>query len=336
MNDAPYSSPKVSRYALFHERGSIHITPYFDNNAIHATADLFFQDLLVIGNQSRPHIFDLSITVPDQLYDKVIEIDERVTILGAKATPDLEATKEERERYGKGRVTKGVSGDEVTILKPLDPSTIRPILKDLADQGFRSLAICFLHAHTFSDHEDIVAKEAKSLGFPHIYTSGPMQRIVPRAHSTVANAYLTPKLREYTESFLQGFDLHKDPDFSSRVLFMRSDGGLCMLSEAGGAEAVVSGPAGGVVGYSGTSWDPQQKVSLIGFDMGGTSTDVSRYEGNYEHVFETTIAGVTLQAPQLDIHTVAAGGGSRLFFKNGLFAVGPEVSFFLVLLFCYT
>uniref|UniRef100_A0A8C2ZQS6 5-oxoprolinase, ATP-hydrolysing n=1 Tax=Cyclopterus lumpus TaxID=8103 RepID=A0A8C2ZQS6_CYCLU len=149
----------------------------------------------------------------------------------------------------------------------------------------------------------------------------PMVRAVPRGYTVCADAYLTPKIHQYLKGFTSGFKGGlKDVD----VLFMQSDGGLTPMEQFCGSRAVLSGPAGGVVGYAITSYSQTEKKPVIGFDMGGTSTDVSRYAGQYEHVFEATTAGVTLQAPQLDINTVAAGGGSRLFFRSGMFVVGPE------------
>ena len=158
-----------------------------------------------------------------------------------------------------------------------------------------------------------------------------MVKLVPRGHTACAAAYLTPKITEYLAGFTKGFD----SGLMSNVQldFMKSDGGLTPVTNFGGHQAILSGPAGGVVGYAKTSYRPtfdedgnisNKPLPVIGFDMGGTSTDVSRYDGSFEHVFETTTAGVSIQAPQLDIHTVAAGGGSRLFLQNGLFVVGPE------------
>jgi 5-oxoprolinase (ATP-hydrolysing) len=160
-----------------------------------------------------------------------------------------------------------------------------------------------------------------------------MIKLVPRATSACADAYLTPAIKKYIAGFEKGFEgalgaqqvkEHGEAG-GARCEFMQSDGGLVDVKQFSGLRAILSGPAGGVVGYALTSYDPKTKIPVIGFDMGGTSTDVSRYgSGRYEHVFETTTAGVTIQSPQLDINTVAAGGGSRLFWKNGLFVVGPE------------
>ncbi|RKP05235.1 5-oxoprolinase-like protein [Thamnocephalis sphaerospora] len=269
-----------------------------------------FKDLLVIGNQSRPAIFDLAIRVPDQLYTRVVEVDERVTLLGAAATHQPLPTAEE---IGQPDVVRGLSGEYVRIMRRPDMAAVETELQAVRAAGIQSLAICLLHAYTFPDHERMIAELAARLGFKQIFTSAAVQHFVPRAHSTVADAYLTPVLQDYVDGFLAGFAGDKKA-LAERVLFMRSDGGLCEITEAKGAGAVVSGPAGGVVGYAVTSWDVEERKPIIGFDM-----DVSRYDGHYEHVFETSVAGVTLQAPQLDIHTVAAGGGSQLFYRNGLF-----------------
>ena len=149
----------------------------------------------------------------------------------------------------------------------------------------------------------------------------PMIKIVPRGNSSVADGYLTPCIQNYIQGFFSGFD---EGIRNLRVEFMQSDGGLAPVNSFSGLRAILSGPAAGVVGYALTSYDEDDRTPIIGFDMGGTSTDVSRYSGRYEHVFENTTAGITVQAPQLDINTVAAGGGSRLFLRNKMFVVGPE------------
>jgi 5-oxoprolinase (ATP-hydrolysing) len=162
------------------------------------------------------------------------------------------------------------------------------------------------------------------MGFRSISTSSnliPMIKLISRGMSATADAYLTPEIKKYVANFRRGF---KGGLEGTRVQFMQSDGGLVDVSAFSGLRAILSGPAGGVIGYAKTSWHPEDRVPVIGFDMGGTSTDVSRYGGELSHVFETTTAGVTIQSPQLDISTVAAGGGSILAWKNGLFAVGPE------------
>lgn len=229
-----------------------------------------------------------------------------------------------------------MSGETVRILARPEKERVRADLQKLYDEGFRSVAVCLLHSYTFPDHEKLVGKVAEEIGFTHISLSSqlmPMIKFVPRATSATADAYLTPEIRRYISGFEEGFKgglgsgsiRNETGNRGARCEFMQSDGGLVDVSKFSGLRAILSGPAGGVVGYALTSYDPKTKIPVIGFDMGGTSTDVSRYgSGRYEHVFETTTAGVTIQSPQLDINTVAAGGGSRLFWKNGLFVVGPE------------
>lgn len=223
-----------------------------------------------------------------------------------------------------------------------------------------------------ADHEATIAALAKKIGFTHISVSSlvrlsyitygmpltrrdpqlsPQIKMVPRATSSSADAYLTPVLKEYLSSFFLGFDdkLSGSGGDGARVEFMTSEGSLVEVDKFSGLKSILSGPAGGVVAYSLTSWDDKVKMPVIGFDMvslaiivavtffsnlmltsclsspqGGTSTDVSRFAGRYETVYETTTAGISIQSPQLDINTVAAGGGSCLTFRNGLFNVGPE------------
>lgn len=240
----------------------------------------------------------------------------------------------DRPEAGVGKRIAGVTGEKVIPLRRPDPDAIRSSLQQLVDKGIRSLAIVFLHSYVYPDHEKMVGDIAKSMGsFSEISLSHEvmsMVKLVPRGHTACAAAYLTPKITDYLAGFTKGFD---DGLLTNVQLnFMKSDGGLSPMDDFGGHQAILSGPAGGVVGYAKTSYRPSlrhQEVlpsAVIGFDMGGTSTDVSRYDGTLEHVFETTTAGVSIQAPQLDIHTVAAGGGSRLFLRNGLFVVGPESS----------
>ncbi len=216
-----------------------------------------------------------------------------------------------------------------------DADAVRTSLRKLANKGIKSLAVVFLHSYVYPEHEKMVGEIAKSMNcFSEISLSHEvmsMVKLVPRGHTACAAAYLTPKITEYLAGFTKGFD---DGLMTSvRLDFMKSDGGLTPVNDFGGHQAILSGPAGGVVGYAKTSYRRSldedgnalnKPLPIIGFDMGGTSTDVSRYDGALEHVFETTTAGVCIQAPQLDIHTVAAGGGSRLFWQNGLFVVGPE------------
>lgn len=299
-----------------------------------------FKDVLEIGNQSRPKIFDLAIRKPDVLYEKVLEIDERVTLEDYAEDPERKETREgvkERGDAGSDDVlVRGLSGEAVRILRRPDETKIKAQLQELKEDGFKSIAVCLVHGYTFPDHEALVGKLAREVGFEHVSLSHelmPMIKLVPRATSSCADAYLTPAIRKYIDGFSKGFAgglgtkavKEEAGAKAARCEFMQSDGGLVDVDQFSGLRAILSGPAGGVVGYALTSYDPETKTPVIGFDMGGTSTDVSRYgEGRYEHVFETTTAGVTIQSPQLDINTVAAGGGSRLFFRNGLFVVGPE------------
>uniref|UniRef100_A0A3Q0QXW5 5-oxoprolinase, ATP-hydrolysing n=1 Tax=Amphilophus citrinellus TaxID=61819 RepID=A0A3Q0QXW5_AMPCI len=271
-----------------------------------------FKDLLHIGTQARPKLFDLEVAVPDVLYEEVIEVDERVVLRqdGCQLP----------RKDPKGIVT----GDSLEVWKELDLEQTEKDLRGVLSRGITSLAVLFLHSYTWSDHEKAVGSLARRLGFNQVSLSSevmPMVRAVPRGYTVCADAYLTPKIRQYLKGFTSGFKGGlEDVD----VLFMQSDGGLTPMEQFCGSRAILSGPAGGVVGYAITSYSQMEKKPVIGFDMGGTSTDVSRYAGQYEHVFEATTAGVTLQAPQLDINTVAAGGGSRLFFRSGMFVVGPE------------
>ncbi|KAF2664480.1 5-oxoprolinase [Microthyrium microscopicum] len=298
-----------------------------------------FKDCLVIGNQSRPNIFDLDIRKPEVLYKRVVEVEERVTLEDYAEDPErsqTDAPSIDSAKAKDAKVVKGLSGEAVRILKTLDEDGLRKQLQEVFDAGIKSVAVCLMHSYTFPEHENIVGKVARDIGFGHVSLSSelmPMIKLVPRATSACADAYLTPAIRKYIDGFSQGFEgglgtksvQKEEGNKGARCEFMQSDGGLVDVAGFSGLRAILSGPAGGVVGYALTSYDPETKIPVIGFDMGGTSTDVSRYgAGRYDHVFETTTAGVTIQSPQLDINTVAAGGGSRLFWKNGLFVVGPE------------
>ncbi|KAF7827247.1 5-oxoprolinase [Senna tora] len=274
-----------------------------------------FRDLLQIGNQARPSIFDLTVLKPSNLYEEIVEVEERV---------ELVQDKEEMENRGTSSLVKGISGELVSIVKPLNEEALKPLLKRLLEKGISCLAVVLMHSYTFPQHEQQVEKLALSLGFRHVSISSaltPMVRAVPRGLTASVDAYLTPVIKEYLSGFISKFDegLRK-----LNVLFMQSDGGLAPESSFSGHKAILSGPAGGVVGYSQTLFGLETDKPLIGFDMGGTSTDVSRYAGSYEQVLETQIAGAIIQAPQLDINTVAAGGGSKLKFQFGAFRVGPE------------
>ncbi|KAJ9133754.1 5-oxoprolinase (Hydantoinase B/oxoprolinase) [Pleurostoma richardsiae] len=279
------------------------------------------KDLLHIGNQSRPKLFDLGINKPDVLYSRVVELSERVT---------LEAWTESKQPAAidvasDPALVEGVTGEIVRVLEPLDIESTRQSLQKVYDEGYRSLAVCLMHSFTFRDHELAVGKLAEEIGFTHISLSAelsPVVKIVPRGNSSTADAYLTPEIKRYIAGFESGFeDLRTS---GCRCEFMQSDGGLVEFTGLSGLRSILSGPAGGVIGYARTCYDEQDKTPVIGFDMGGTSTDVSRYTGELEQVFETTTAGVTVQSPQLDINTVAAGGGSILTWQSGMFKVGPE------------
>lgn len=313
-----------------------------------------FRDIVQIGNQARPSIFDLAIHKPEVLYSDVLEVDERVTVVGYTSDPearehavqfastarDAPMTKEYTgadlppsagpagAKYVAPEVVQGISGEAVAILKRPELEKVRSDLQRLYDEGYRSLAIVFIYSYTFPEHEQAVKKIAEEVGFPSISCSAelmPMIKMVPRATSATADAYLTPVLQAYINSFFSGFDESlRNGTAGTRVEFMMSDGGLTSVEHFSGLKSIISGPAGGVVGMALTSYDKNDGRPCIGFDMGGTSTDVSRFAGRYEQVMETTIDGVTIQSPQLDVNTVASGGSSRLFFRNGLFVVGPE------------
>ncbi|GAM23449.1 hypothetical protein SAMD00019534_066240 [Acytostelium subglobosum LB1] len=267
-----------------------------------------FKDLLQIGNQARPNIFDLEIRRPDLIYEDVLEVDERVS-LSPLADPSITPNKE--------------SG--AYVLRKPDLQQVRKDLKRYKEMGINSVAIVFIHSFAFPQHEQMVGHLCQEVGFQQVSLSSqlmPMIKVIPRGVTSCVDAYLTPKIAHYITNFLSGFDdrISQDVDIS----FMMSDGGLCPVDSFKGFRSILSGPAGGVVGYAYATYDKQNPQPVIGFDMGGTSTDVSRYNGHLEHIFETEISGLTIQAPHLDITTVAAGGGSRLLFRAGLFAVGPE------------
>uniref|UniRef100_A0A0V0G356 Putative oxoprolinase n=1 Tax=Triatoma dimidiata TaxID=72491 RepID=A0A0V0G356_TRIDM len=276
-----------------------------------------FKDLLYIGNQARPKIFDLAVETPDVLYEEIIEVDCRI-IPRFKDKCKLESVSDEVEKWS---TCTGITGDELYCVKQVDEFGLKEQLEKLLAKGINSIAVVLMHSYMFHEHELYIGKLAQSLGFVNISLSHqvmPMVKIVNRGFTVCADAYLTPHIRNYVKGFSSGFTNELK---GVNVLFMQSDGGLTPMDQFIGSRAILSGPAGGLVGFSVTS--PTEKP-VIGFDMGGTSTDVSRFFKQYEHVFESTTAGFTIQAPQLDINTVAAGGGSRLFFRSGLFVVGPE------------
>ncbi|KAM3169906.1 5-oxoprolinase [Saccharomyces cerevisiae] len=279
-----------------------------------------FKDVMVIGDQTRPDIFNLHIEKPRPLYDVVVEVDERVTLEDFTEDPNHHISEPSTGR----KTVYGNSGEVVRILKTPDVSEITRLLQSVYQRGLRSIAIAFLHSYTYPHHEQIVGRIAHKIGFKHVSLSSevsPMIKHLPRAHSSVADAYLTPVIKKYLQSIQAGLVNTEN----TNIQFMQSDGGLVEGHRFSGLKSILSGPAGGVVGYSRTCYNDNNRIPLIGFDMGGTSTDVSRFgEGKLEHVFETTTAGIVIQSPQLNVNTVAAGGSSRLFWENGLFRVGPD------------
>ncbi|EMD87162.1 hypothetical protein COCHEDRAFT_1114361 [Bipolaris maydis C5] len=280
-----------------------------------------FKDLLRISNQSRPKIFDLTVATPELLFQDVVEVDERITLEGYSENPYPEYI----DISSDPALHVALTGEVIRILRKPDLVAVRESLQRLWDLEYRSLSIIFLHSYLYPYHERQVGAVARDMGFSVVESAAlqPMIKAVPRGMSATADAYLTPIIKSYIDAISANFE----GGFAAEGLrcdFMQSDGGLVNFRSFSGLKSILSGPAGGVVGYAETSWDADRKKAVIGFDMGGTSTDCSRFAGTYEHVFETTTAGVSIQSPQLDIITVAAGGGSRLFWRNGLFAVGPE------------
>ncbi|MBU2041101.1 MAG: hydantoinase B/oxoprolinase family protein [Alphaproteobacteria bacterium] len=248
-----------------------------------------FGDALRIGWQSRPELFARHIVLNDQLYDRVIEIDERVRADGA-------------------------------VDRPLDEDRAMADLMAARAAGFRALAIVLVHGWRFTDHERRLAELARELGFEQISVShevGALIKLIGRGDTTVADAYLSPILKAYVDQV--GADLGS----STPLLFMQSSGGLTAAEAFRGKDAILSGPAGGVVGMAETA-RAAGFDRVIGFDMGGTSTDVSHFAGDYERTSDAVVAGVRLRAPMLGIHTVAAGGGSICRFDGARLRVGPE------------
>uniref|UniRef100_A0A1A9WNB0 5-oxoprolinase n=1 Tax=Glossina brevipalpis TaxID=37001 RepID=A0A1A9WNB0_9MUSC len=274
-----------------------------------------FRDLLYIGNQARPKIFELDIQKPSNLYRTVSELNCRII--------PAQKDKCQLEKNTNWRILQGAGDSQYLEICSINEDEVTKTLQLIKDRGINSLAVVLAHNYSCPEHELKVGEIAKKLGFEFITLSHqamPMSRLIPRGYTACAEAYLTPHVVRYLNSFKSGFVNELK---GVEVLFMQSDGGLTQIDKFRAARAILSGPAGGVVGYAMTG-KRETDLPLIGFDMGGTSTDVSRYAGIYEHVVESTTAGVTIQAPQLDINTVAAGGGSRLFFRSGLFVVGPE------------
>ncbi|MFM8330276.1 MAG: hydantoinase/oxoprolinase family protein, partial [Candidatus Methylumidiphilus sp.] len=247
-----------------------------------------FGDALRIAYQNRPRIFDLNVVLPSLLYAQAVEVAERVAARG-----------------------------EVVV--PLDEDAARRQLQTARDSGFNAIAIVLMHGYRFPAHEQTLARLAREAGFAQISVSheaSPLMKLVPRGDTTVVDAYLSPILRRYVNQVAAAMP-------GVRLQFMQSSGGLAEAGCFQGKDAVLSGPAGGIVGMARTG----QRAGfgkIIGFDMGGTSTDVSHFAGEFEREFETQVAGARMRAPMMAIHTVAAGGGSVLHFDGGRFRVGPD------------
>jgi 5-oxoprolinase (ATP-hydrolysing) len=251
-----------------------------------------FRDALKIGYQARPKIFARHIIKPDMLYERVVEVDERVRADG-------------------------------TVEREPDLAVVRRELNAIKSDGIKAVAIIFMHAYRYADHERKVAALAREIGFSQVSVShevSPLIKLVGRGDTTVVDAYLSPILRRYVAQVDRDLDAKRS---EARLMFMMSSGGLTAAELFQGKDAILSGPAGGVVGMAETG--KQAGLNrLIGFDMGGTSTDVSHFDGEYERAFETEVAGVRMRAPMMLIHTVAAGGGSILHFDGARFRVGPD------------
>ncbi|MDB5621369.1 hydantoinase/oxoprolinase family protein, partial [Tardiphaga sp.] len=251
-----------------------------------------FRDALKIGYQARPKIFALEIIKPDLVYERVAEVDERVRADGTvEREPDLEA--------------------------------VRANLAAAKVDGIDAVAIVLMHAYRFPEHEQRIAKLVREMGFGQVSVShevSPLIKLVGRGDTTVVDAYLSPILRRYVAKVDTALDAKSS---QARLMFMMSSGGLTAAELFQGKDAILSGPAGGVVGMAETGRQAGFD-RLIGFDMGGTSTDVSHFDGEYERTFETEVAGVRMRAPMMLIHTVAAGGGSILHYDGARFRVGPD------------
>ncbi len=247
-----------------------------------------FRDALVIAQQNRPRLFALRIERPPPLYARVAEVDERIAADG-------------------------------TVLRPLDEAALRAELDAAREAGLGAVAIAFLHGYRYPAHEERAAALARAAGFAQVSVShevSPLAKLVPRGQTTVADAYLSPVLRRYVARV-------SDAVGRAPLYFMQSSGGLAAASHFRGKDAILSGPAGGVVGAVETARAAGFE-HIIGFDMGGTSTDVSHFAGAYERTFDAEVAGVRLQVPMMAVHTVAAGGGSVCRFDGLRFRVGPE------------
>ncbi|MBV8687971.1 MAG: hydantoinase B/oxoprolinase family protein [Alphaproteobacteria bacterium] len=252
-----------------------------------------FADALRIGYQARPDIFARRIMLPEALYGEVVEVDERVTAAGE-------------------------------VLRPIDLDSARLRLARAHAAGYRAIAIVLMHGWRWTAHEAALAALARETGFTQVSAShevGPLVKFVGRGDTTVVDAYLSPVLRRYVDRVVAAL---RGPERAGpRLLFMQSSGGLTDAAAFRGKDAILSGPAGGIVAMVRTA-EAAGFDRVIGFDMGGTSTDVSHYGGAYERTVETVVAGVRVRAPMLEIHTVAAGGGSICRFDGTRFRVGPE------------
>src|ERR1700726_2957891 len=255
-----------------------------------------FRDALRIGYQARPKIFAKHIIKPDMLYERVVEVDERVRADG-------------------------------TVERELDLAAARTALERAKADGIDAVAVVLMHAYRYSDHERRVAALARDLGFPQVSAShevSPLIKLVGRGDTTVVDSYLSPILRRYVAQVAGDLNPPSPAgEGKARLMFMMSSGGLTAAELFRGKDAILSGPAAGVVGMAETG-RAAGFPPLIGFDMGGTSTDVSHFAGEYERAFETEVAGVRMRAPMMLIHTVAAGGGSILHFDGARFRVGPD------------
>ena len=247
-----------------------------------------FRDALRIAYQNRPRLFDRQIVLPELLYSRVIEAQERM----------------------------GAHGD---VIQALDEDHFRERLWAAFDAGLRSAAVVFMHGYRYTEHEHTAARLAREIGFTQVSTShetSPLMKFVSRGDTTVVDAYLSPILKRYVDQVAGEMP-------GVKLFFMQSSGGLTDAHAFAGKDAILSGPAGGIVGMARTA-ALGGHAKVIGFDMGGTSTDVSDYAGAFEREFETQVAGVRMRAPMMSIHTVAAGGGSILAFDGSRFRVGPE------------
>ena len=247
-----------------------------------------FRDALRIAYQNRPRLFDRNIVLPELLYSEVIEAQERMSAQG-------------------------------DVIEALNTEALRVQLQAQFDAGIRSVAIVFMHAYRYQQHEAMAAQLARQIGFTQISTShqtSPLMKFVSRGDTTVVDAYLSPILRRYVDQVASEMP-------GVKLMFMQSSGGLTDAHAFAGKDAILSGPAGGIVGMARTA-EGAGHDKVIGFDMGGTSTDVSHYAGQFEREFETQVAGIRMRAPMMSIHTVAAGGGSLLQFDGARLRVGPQ------------